>query len=146
MPAAAHNGVLVIDRHARAIGSSGVACFRIVNHETTEDTLLSISSPDAAMVMLMNDHADAADSDGVMKMTDRPEGLAIAAKDQRVRASAGDHVMPMNLTRKLKDGVKVTLILIFQHAGAVAVTLPIDNKRLTEPGAGPTADDASSPE
>lgn len=143
LPAAAHNGVHVIDPYARVIGPSGAAYFRIVNHETTDDTLLSASSPDAGLVMLMNDHADA---NGVMKMSNLPEGLSVPAEDQRLLASAGDHVMLMNLTRKLKDGDKITLILTFQHAGAVTVTVPIDNKRLTESGMGPTQYDAESPE
>ncbi|MBI1169777.1 copper chaperone PCu(A)C [bacterium] len=143
MPAFAHNGVHVIDPYARVIGPSGAAFFRIVNHETTEDTLLSASSPDAGMVMLMNDHADA---NGVMKMADVPEGFAIPAGDQRLLANAGDHVMLMNLPRKLKNGDKVTLILTFKNAGKVTVTVPIDNKRLTESGAGPTPYDAESAE
>lgn len=141
LPAAAHDGVRVIDPYARVIGPSGVAYFRIANHETTGETLLSATSPEAGMLMLMNDHADA---NGVMKMTDLPQGLAIAPQDQRLLASAGDHIMLMDLTRKLKDGDKITLILTFQHAGAVTVTLPIDNKRLTPPGAGPTEFDATS--
>ena len=143
LPAAAHNGVHVVDPYARVIGPSGAAYFRIVNHETTEDTLLSATSPDAGMVMLMNDHADA---NGVMKMAEVPNGFIIPAEDQRLLASAGDHVMLMSLTHKLKDGDKITLVLTFQHAGAVTVTLPIDNKRLTESGMGPTEYDAASAE
>ncbi|MGV8986609.1 MAG: copper chaperone PCu(A)C [Cypionkella sp.] len=141
LPAAAHNGVHVIDPYARVIGPSGAAYFRIVNHETADDTLLSASSPDAGMVMLMNNHADA---NGVMKMTNVPEGYVIKAEDTRVLASAGDHVMLMSMTHKLKNGDKITLVLTFKNAGEVTVTLPIDNKRLTESGAGPTPYDASS--
>ena len=143
LPAAAHDGVQVIDPYARVFGPSGAVYFRIVNHETTEDVLLSASSPDAGMVMLMNNHADAS---GVMKMSEVPDGLVVPAENQRLLASAGDHVMLMSLTRKLKDGDKITLILTFQHAGAVTVTLPIDNKRRAESGPGPTEFDAGSPD
>ena len=93
------------------------------------------------MVMLMNDHADA---NGVMKMTDVPEGFAVKAEDIRLLASAGDHVMLMDLTHPLKNGDMVTLVLTFQNAGQITVTLPVDNKRVAEPGAGPTQYDVES--
>ena len=141
LPALAHNGVHVIDPYARVIGPSGAAYFRIVNHATADDTLLSVTSPDAGMVMLMNDHADA---NGVMKMTDVPEGFAVKAEDIRLLASAGDHVMLMDLTHPLKNGDMVTLVLTFQNAGQITVTLPVDNKRVAEPGAGPTRYDVES--
>lgn len=141
LPAAAQTGVQVIDPYARVIGPSGAAYFRIVNDTAQEDTLISATSPDAGMVMLMNDHADA---NGVMKMTNVPDGFAIKPGEERLLASVGDHVMLMSPTRKLKNGDTITLTLTFKNAGAVTVTLPVDNKRLTEPGNGPTTFDAHS--
>ena len=141
LPAAAHNGVHILDPYARVIGPSGAAFFRIMNHETTDDTLLSATSPDAGMVMLMNDTADAK---GVMQMTAVPEGFVVKAQDVRLLASAGDHVMLMDLKHPIKQGDTLTLVLTFKTAGEVTVTVPVDNKRLTESGAGPTPHDAES--
>lgn len=139
-PAAA-DGLRITDPYARVIGPSGAAYFRIANETAQEDTLLSATSPDAGMVMLMNDHADAK---GVMKMTDLPDGLTVAAKDARLLASAADHVMLMDLTHPIKQGDTLTLVLTFRHAGQMTLTLPVDNKRRTEPGTGPTPYDAAS--
>ncbi len=140
LPAAA-DGVHITDPYARVIGPSGVALFRILNQETSDDTLISATSPDAGMVMLMNDHADA---NGVMKMTDVPDGFAVKAGAERVLASAADHVMLMDLTRKIKGGDTVTLVLTFQKAGDITVTLPVDNTRRSDSGTGPTPYDAAS--
>ncbi len=140
LPAAA-DGVQITDPFARVIGPSGAAYFRIANDATTDDFLLSVTSPDAGMVMLMTDSADA---NGVMKMNAVPEGFIIKAKGARLLASAGDHVMLMGLTHAIKAGNTITLLLTFQHAGQVTVTLPVDNKRRTESGPGPTPNDATS--
>ena len=141
LPAYAHDGVHIIDPYARVIGPSGAVYFRIGNDEAVEDRLIAAASPDAGMVMLMTSGAG---SDGVMKMASVPDGFAIPANGERVLASAGDHVMLMSLTRSLKAGDPVSLVLTFERAGVVTVTLPIDNARKTPPGAGPTPFDAQS--
>ena len=140
-PAYAHDGVHIIDPYARVIGPSGAVYFRIGNDEAVEDRLISATSPDAGMVMLMTSRAS---SDGVMKMASLPDGMTIPANGERVLASAGDHVMLMSLTRSLKAGDTVTLVLTFEKAGEVQLSLPVDNTRKTPPGAGPTAFDAQS--
>jgi len=141
LPVYAHDGVHIIDPYARVIGPSGAVYFRIDNAQTVDDRLIAASSPDAGMVTLMSTSANA---DGVMKMADAPDGFSIPAGGERVLASAGDHVMLMSLTRSLKAGDTVSLVLTFERAGVVTVTLPIDNNRKTPPGAGPTPFDAQS--
>lgn len=143
LPAAAHDGVHIVDPFARIMGPAGAAYFRIVNHAAAEDTLISATSPDAAMVMLMNNHQDA---NGVMKMGELPDGMTAGAEDEHVLHPGGDHVMLMELTHKIADGDKVTVILTFKKAGNVTVTIPVDNKRTEEPGAGPTPFDVGSGE
>ena len=117
LPAYAHDGVHIIDPYARVIGPSGAVYFRIGNDEAVEDRLISATSPDAGMVMLMTSRAS---SDGVMKMASLPDGMTIPANGERVLASAGDHVMLMSLTRSLKAGDTVTLVLTFEKATTVA--------------------------
>ena len=141
LPAFAHDGVHIIDPYARVIGPSGAVYFRIGSHEDADDTLISASSPDAGMVMLMNSKADA---NGVMQMETVTEGFTVAAGGERIIATDGDHVMLMDLTHPIKDGDTVTLVLTFKAAGEVTVKVPVDNKRKEEPGTGPTKFDAKS--
>lgn len=141
LPALADTGVQIIDPYARVIGPSGAAYFRLTNHEAKDEALLSATSPDAGMVMLMQ---SAEDANGVMQMQDMAAGFPIKPDADFVLGSAGAHVMLMALTRKIKAGDTITLILTFQNAGDVTVTIPVDNKRTADPGMGPTPNDATS--
>ena len=140
-PAFAQPGVRVIDPYARVIGPSGAVYFRLTNHQGKDEALLSATSPDAGMVMLME---SAADAKGVMQMKDMAAGFAIKPDADYVLGSAGGHVMLMDLTRKIKAGDTITLVLTFQNAGEVTVKIPVDNKRTADPGIGPTPNDAAS--
>jgi copper(I)-binding protein len=137
-PAYAHDGVHIIDPYARILVGSGAVYFMMSNHSDTDDVLLSASSPDAAMVHLMNSSADA---NGVMSMAD-VDNFPVAAEDSRTLAGGGDHVMLMGVTRKVTTGDTVTVTLVFEHAGTVTLTVPVDNKRTAPPGMGPTQFDA----
>jgi hypothetical protein len=141
LPAFAEGGLHVVDPYARVIGPSGAAYFRLMNQESTDDVLVSATSPDAGMVMLMH---SAADANGVMQMQTEPDGFAVKAGEEYVLGSSGSHVMLMGLTHPIKGGDMVTLVLTFKQAGEVTVTLPVDNKRVADPGMGPTPHDAAS--
>ena len=140
LPAAAHDGVQISDPYARVMVGNGSVYFMLNNHADADDVLLSASSPDAQMVHLMNSSADAA---GVMQM-DMVDGFAIEAEGSRTLAGGGDHVMLMGVTRKFAPGDTVTLVLQFERAGEVTLQVPVDNKRTTPPGPGPTAYDAQA--
>ena len=140
-PLAAHNGVHVYDPYARVINGAGVVYFMIGNHEDQPDTLLSAFCPDAGMVQLMNASTDA---NGVRHMTAVTGGFTVAAGSTRLLKGAADHVMLMAMARPLKTGDTLTLVLLFQNAGEVRVTVPVDNKRRDDPTMGPTAFDAES--
>lgn len=141
LPAAAHDGVHITDPYARILVGSGAVYFMVMNHAATDDVLVAASSPDAQMVHLMNSSADA---DGVMKMADVEGGFPIEAEGSRTLAGGGDHVMLMGVTRKVVTGDTVTVVLTFERAGEVTLTVPVDNQRKTPPGAGPTAFDAQA--
>jgi copper(I)-binding protein len=143
LPAFSHEGVHVTDPFARFIGPSGAAYFRITNHADEADRLVSVSSPDAGMVMIMT---SAPDANGVMKMSDLPDGIEIPGESSHDLAPEGDHVMLMSPTHKVAEGETVTLVLTFEHAGEVTVTVPVMNKRMDPPGAGPTDFDTASGE
>lgn len=142
LPAFAGDGLRVIDPFARVIGPSGAAYFRLVNPGPAEDVLQSVSSPDANMVMLMESRQEAS---GLMKMDMLPEGITVPAGGEVVLANGGLHVMLMSLTHPVKAGDRLSLTLDFKTAGQITVTLPVDNKRKTGPGTGPTPDDVAQP-
>ena len=139
LPAAAHDGVRITDPYARILVGNGAVYFLMSNHATTDDVLVAASSPDAAMVHLMHSNADAS---GVMTMTEVAGGFPVATGDARTLAGGGDHVMLMGVAGKKVTGDTITLVLQFERAGAVTLTVPVDNRRTSAPGIGPTAFDA----
>lgn len=138
-PALAHDGVHIVDPYARVLVGNGAVYLMMINHSDSDDVLLSASSPDAEMVHLMNSSADA---NGVMSMAMVDAGLPVRSGDQRILTGGADHVMLMGVTRKVTTGDLVTVTLVFEHAGSVTLTVPVDNKRTTPPGMGPTEFDA----
>ena len=87
----------------------------------TGDRLLSVSSPVAGMVMI---HAVETDGNGVSRMVhldalDLPEG-------ETVTLAPGDmHLMLMQLTQKLDEGMSFPLTLTFETAGEIMVEVPV---------------------
>ena len=142
LPAQAHNGIHIHDPYARIISGAGVVYFTIDNHADQDDTLLAATT-EAGMAMLMTSHEDA---NGVMQMADMPEGFAVAGHATRILAPAGDHVMLSGITGKFKAGDTITVILTFEKAGQMTLTVPVDITRRTPPGMGPTPFDAVSAE
>ena len=141
LPAAAHEGVHIIDPYARVIAGNGVIYFGINNHSASPDRLISAQTDSADMTMLMNSHADA---DGVMRMQMIDGGMVIDGEGSRFLGNAADHVMLQGVHQPLKTGDIITLTLTFEHAGVVVVQVPVDNARRTDPGMGPTPYDVMS--
>jgi copper(I)-binding protein len=138
----AHDGIHIHDPYARIIAGSGVVYFQIESMESVPDTLLSART-DIGMAMLMNSTADAK---GVMRMRHVPEGFTVDAGQVRLLSAAADHVMLWGMTGKPRNGDTFTLTLTFAGVGDIAVTVPVDNIRRTEPGSGPTQYDVTSAE
>jgi copper(I)-binding protein len=139
MPAVADTGLTITDPYARILMGSGVVYFRVENTGDQGDTLLSASTK-VGMTMLMTSSTDA---NGMMGMDMAPDGFDIAAGAERVLMSGGDHVMLMEVTDAPEAGETVLVELTFREAGAVTLTVPVDNLRRTPPGAGPTAFDVT---
>jgi copper(I)-binding protein len=51
-------------------------------------------------------------------------------------ARGGDHVMFMGLNEPFADGDTVAVTLVFEHAGEVAVEIPVDLNRKPTHGGG----------
>jgi len=132
LPAVAHDGVHVDDAYARISTATGAVFLTIANHAGAEDRLVAVSSPAAAKAAL---HTHIEDAGGVMLMREVPGGLAIPGHGQHVLQRGGDHVMLMGLLQPLTTGDTLILVLRFQNAGLVTVSVPVDNDR-TGPDAG----------
>ncbi len=123
--------MMVHEAYARASNTmAGAAFMEIMNTTDTDDRLVAVRSDVAKKVQL---HSHAEDANGVMRMLHVEEGFAIPAGETHLLQRGGDHVMLMGLTRELTEGDMIDLTLVFERAGEVAVTIPVDPDRA--PGA-----------
>lgn len=109
----------IADAWARpaATGAETAAYFTITNPGTAEDTLLSVSSPDASMAQL---HKTSTDASGMTGMSPVPD-IAVPAGGTVTLAPGGFHVMLMGLGHDLTVGGTLELHLLFRNAGTVTV-------------------------
>jgi copper(I)-binding protein len=64
--------------------------------------------------------------DGVVKMREVPDGLALPAKGSVTLEPNGYHLMFLDLKRPLKDGEEFSGALTFEKAGTVEVTFEVE--------------------
>lgn len=133
-PAFAESKIMIKDAYARIsskMAKSGAAFLEIHNMGDTADRLIAVRSDIAARSEL-HTHKDM--GDGVMKMLHVEEGFEIPAGGAHVLARGGDHVMFMGLKTSLDHGDQVTAVLVFEEAGEVAVSIPVDLERKAKHG------------
>ena len=107
-------------RPARAV-ENGAAYFVITNGTTADDTLLSITSEIASATEV---HMSMGDANGVMSMQ-MQESVTLTARDKVEFKPGGLHVMFVNLTRDLKVGDTIPLVLNFENAGSLTIDVPV---------------------
>ena len=116
--------VLIGDGFARAsatpMAKSGAAYVTITNQGDEADRLVAVSSPAAAMA---EPHRTTM-TDGVMRM-EAVEAIDLPASGTIEMAPGGLHIMLMGLKAPLKQGESLELVLTFEKAGAMTVTIPI---------------------
>jgi len=95
----------------------------IENKGAAADKLIGGSSPAAGKVEVHEMTMD----NGVMKMRPVKDGLPIPAGQSIKLAPGGYHIMLMELKAPLKKGDKVPVTLNFEKAGAVNVTLDVQD-------------------
>ena len=120
--------IAVIDPFARVArpGAPTGAIFMVLHNQgTLDDRLIGASTP-AAEIAQIHTHID---NNGVMRMREIKAGVPLPAGERHAFARGGDHVMLMGVTEKLVDGDALSLTLMFENAGAVTVTVPVDNQR-----------------
>lgn len=93
----------------------------ITNAGKAEDRLLSASSPVAAEVQLHTMTMD----EGVMRMRQVKDGIAIPAGQTVTLKPGGLHIMFMGLKAPLAKGTSIPATLRFQRAGAVKVRFAV---------------------
>lgn len=127
--AAAHDyqaGGLMIEhpfaRVAHANAKSGAVYFSIVNQGDTADRLLAAETAVAARAELHQ----SLEVDGVMRMQEMVDGIAIPAGATVMLAPGGLHVMLMGLKQPLAIGDRFKATLNFAAAGTVEVDVHVE--------------------
>jgi len=100
----------------------GAGYMSILNGGSSADRLVSASSPVAGRVEIHEMRL----RDGVMRMRERADGLALPAGETVALRPGGFHIMLMDLRAPLAQGTRVPLRLMFERAGAVDVELQIE--------------------
>lgn len=132
--AAAWADIMVKDAYVRSstpTSKTGAAFMMLMNDSDTDDRLIAASSEVAKRVEL---HTHIEDENGVMKMTELEDSMAIPAGGMHHLKRGGDHVMFMGLNQSLVQGEEITVILTFENAGEVEVTIPVNNERQADHG------------
>ena len=127
--AAGEAATAIIDPYARSSGAtaqSGAAFMTIENRGDTDDRLIGADADIAARVEL---HTHEEDDDGVMRMFQVEDGFAIPAGGRHSLERGGAHVMLMGIEAPFEDGGTIALSLEFEHAGTIAVEVPVDLSR-----------------
>lgn len=128
VPALADN-VMVMDAYARAASpnaKSGAAFMTLHNTGEVDDRLIAVRT-DAAKRVALHTHTET--GDGILQMHEIEGGIELPAGGVHHMVRGADHVMLMGLTGSLTQGAEIEVTLIFEQAGAVTVTIPIDNER-----------------
>lgn len=128
------DGIKVTDPYARAASPSAKAgaVFMMLSNESGQDDRLIAARSDAAKRVEIHTHKDT--GDGVMKMVEI-EAVDLPAGATHHLMRGADHVMLMGLTGPLEQGAEIEVILVFEEAGEMTLTVPVDNERKPAKGA-----------
>jgi len=114
-------GTLIIENPwSRATPKSarvGAGYLNILNIGDTEDRLISAQSDISERVQIHTMNIE----DGVMKMREIDDGLAIGPKSEVILKPGGYHLMFISLKAPLKEGEDFDVVLNFKNAGKISV-------------------------
>ncbi len=100
---------------AASPGGAAVA-YMAIDNSGPADKLLSVSSDAATDIRLYETQT----TDGAVRMVNVP-AMVIPEGGQAQLKPGGNHAMMLNITRQLRPGDVLTLILSFERAGTLAV-------------------------
>ena len=129
------DGITVTDPYARAASpnaKSGAAFMMLTNDSNQDDRLIAARSNAAKRVEL---HTHIESSNGVMQMTEIEGGIELPAGATHHMMRGADHVMLLGLTGPLQQDAEIEVTLVFEQAGDIVVTIPVDNARKPQKGA-----------
>ena len=129
------DSIEVMDPYARAssaMAKAGAAFMTLHIIAGLEDLLIGART-DASKRTELHTHEET--GDGIMKMVEVEEGFPVAAGEKIHLKRGGEHVMLMGLTAPLEQGKEINVTLIFETAGEIEVTIPVDNERAPQAGA-----------
>lgn len=107
--------------------STSAAAFMVLRNQTGQaDRLIAVRSALAGRVEL---HSHNEDANGVMRMGQIEEGVPLADGGTHVFGRGGDHLMFMGLEAPLVQGDIVPVTLVFEQAGEIEITVPVDHSR-----------------
>lgn len=101
---------------------SAAAYLTIVNRGGGDDRLLAVSVPRASMAMLHTSSME----DGIMRMRDMSDGLAVPGGATVALAPNGTHIMLSGLAAPLRQGEQIPATLRFAKAGTKDVMIKVE--------------------
>jgi copper(I)-binding protein len=125
------NGILVEDGYARAAGAAartGAAFMAITNSNDAADRLIGVES-DAAKRVELHTHIM---TDGVAKMRHVEDGIPLPPGETVLLQRGGLHVMFMGLNGPFAPDTQVAATLVFENAGNIDVSIPVDLERMPD--------------
>lgn len=100
---------------------TGGVYFTLRNTGSTDDRLLSASSPIAGEIQM---HAMSIENN-VASMRELTDGIAVPAGGTLTLLPSGTHLMLTHLTEPLVKGATLSVTVVFEHAGSVTLSVPI---------------------
>ncbi|UWR25563.1 copper chaperone PCu(A)C [Sulfitobacter sp. S223] len=107
--------------------STSAAAFLVLRNETgSDDRLIAVRSALSGRVEL---HSHTQDANGVMRMGPIEGGVPLAKGSSHSFVRGGDHLMFTGLEAPLEQGQLVPVTLVFEKAGEIEITVPVDQER-----------------
>jgi periplasmic copper chaperone A len=118
---------------ATPAGAMTGAVYMTLTNKTKDADRLTAASSDAAAKVQIHEMAVV---NGIMKMRQLVNGLAIPAGGSVTLKPGGYHVMLIGLKKQLVAGQTLSLTLTFAKAGNISITVPIQAIGATQSGNG----------
>jgi len=106
---------------------TGVVYMTIDNKLSIADRLTGLSSEVAKKLQIHETKME----NGIMKMREISGGLPVPAGGSVVLKPGGYHVMLIDLNKPLKAGETFPLTLVFEKAGKISITVPVQSMGAT---------------
>lgn len=119
--------ITIKDAYARSSNKMAGAAFMEIHNAGAEDDRLIAARSDISKRVELHTHI--ANAEGVMRMVEVEDGFPIPAGGNHVLKRGGDHVMFMGLNQAMTHGEDISVTLVFEKAGDVDVTIPVDLER-----------------